>query len=292
MKKRKLPGLVDFYEVSDPSEIKALAGDLRLDRKFEKSTCPVNWLMIQRSLNVLSFDGRRFPTMTQREDSERAQKQEQLWNVLSERAIAIKNGPDELEPLAKWVRGVDPTIEIGIVVQELLGRLFTSPFVATPTSWDAAQTLVAAPRSKNLPKVVWWFASGKVRRAKRLLAGMVNDDLSAVNAIGIAVHNVVKSMHHIKALYGDVAMRSTLTAKMAAEQSLFAPISLYRQAAADGRLGDCPFSKDSLFVLSIGEACQRPGGRPLVFMDDTWSQCPANLWVPAMLEGVWNRALR
>jgi hypothetical protein len=99
-------------------------------------------------------------------------------------------------------------------------------------------------------------------------------------------------MHQMKALYADLATRSTLTARMASGQSLFAPASLYRQAVADGRLGDCAFSKDSLFVLNIGEACQRPGGRSLVFMDDTWSQCPANLWVPAMLEGVWDRALQ
>jgi hypothetical protein len=230
--------------------------------------------------------------MTRREDSTRAQKQQQLWKVLSERASAIKDGPDELEPLANWIRGVGATPEVGIVVQELLGRLFASQFAATPESWDAAMTLVAAPRSKDLLKVTWWFVSGRVRRAKRLLAGMVNDDLSAVNAVGIAVHNVVKSMNYMKTLYADTAMRSTLTGRMAADQSLFAPISVYRQAVADGQLGDCPFFKDSLFVLAIGEACQRPGGRSLVFMDDTWSECPANLWVPAMLEGVWNRALR
>jgi hypothetical protein len=60
VKRRKLPGLVDLYVVSDPGEIRALAGDLSLDRKFEKSSCPVNWLMIQRSLKVLSFGGHVF----------------------------------------------------------------------------------------------------------------------------------------------------------------------------------------------------------------------------------------
>lgn len=41
-----------------------------------------------------------------------------------------------------------------------------------------------------------------------------------------------------------------------------------------------------------GEASQHAEGRSLVFMDESWSQCPANLWVPAMLQGVWRRALR
>jgi len=285
-------GLIDLFEVTDPAEIKALARDPRVDRKFERATCPVNWLLLKRSLKVLSFGGRRFPTMVPRENVQRKQNQDELWRHLTERANAIKDGPDELTPLANWVREGDSDADAGILVQELLGRLFSSQFVATKESWDAAKTLVAAPQSNNLPKLTWWFLSGKVGRAKRLLAGMVNDDLSAVNAIGIAAHNVVKSLRHMKLLYADATTRRELSAEEAAERCLFAPVSVYRQATADGQIGNCPFSKDSLFVLAIGEACQKPEGRSLVFMDDTWSQCPANVWVPAMLQGVWRRALR
>jgi hypothetical protein len=118
----------------------------------------------------------------------------------------------------------------------------------------------------------------------------VAGDLSAVNAIGIAAHNVVKSIRQMRELYANASIRSTLTAEAAAERCLFAPVSVYRQATAAGQLGDCTFSKNSLFVLAIGEASRKPGGRPLVFMDNTWSQCPANVWVPAMLQGVWKRA--
>jgi hypothetical protein len=46
-------------------------------------------------------------------------------------------------------------------------------FIATPESWDAATTLVRAPRPSNVPKLIWWTISGKVRRAKRKLASMV-----------------------------------------------------------------------------------------------------------------------
>jgi len=290
LKRRKIPGLVDLFEVSDSNEIKALAQDPCLNRRFDTNTCPVNWLLLKRSLKVLSFRGRRFPTMMPREDKQRELRQQELWNILSEKAASIKSGPDELEPLASWVRGVGPDTQVGILVQQLLGRLFSSQFVATPESWRAAQILVAAPRSKNLPLMLWWFLSGQLRRAKRLLAGMVNEDLSAVNAIGIAVHNVVKSLRHMRLLYADVEVRSRLSAEAAAEQSLFAPVSLYRQATAAGQLGDCPYLQNSLFVLSIGEAARRGDGRSLVFMEDSWSRCPASVWVPAMLQGVWSRA--
>jgi hypothetical protein len=290
LKRQAVPGLIDLFEVSDPAEIEALARDTRIDRRFESGGCPINRLLLERSLMVLSFRGRRFPTIVSRDDAERARRQRELWNRLSDSAAGIKDGPDELGPLARWVRGVGSDDELGIFVQQLLGRLFSRQFVATEKSWNAAKILVAAPRSKNLPKMAWWFISGKVRRAKRLLAGMVAGDLSAVNAIGIAAHNVVKSIRQMRELYANASIRSTLTAEAAAERCLFAPVSVYRQATAAGQLGDCTFSKNSLFVLAIGEASRKPGGRPLVFMDDTWSQCPANVWVPAMLQGVWKRA--
>jgi hypothetical protein len=291
LKKLKVPGLVDLFEVNDPVEIKTLAHDPRFDRRFETRTCPINWLLLKRSLKVLSFGGRRFPTMMPRDDAQRALRQQELWNALSERAAAIRSGPDELEPLANWVRGVGPEAQLGILVQQLLGQLFSSDFVATQESWSAAETLVAAPRSKNLLRMAWWFVTGKVSRSKRLLAGMVNGDLSAVNAIGIAVHNVVKSIRHMRLLYSDAGRRSSLSAEAAAEQSLFAPVSIYRQATVSGQLDGCPFSRDSLFVLAIGEASQHAEGRSLVFMDESWSRCPANVWVPAMLQGVWSRVL-
>jgi hypothetical protein len=290
VKRRRVPGLIDLFEVSDPAEIADLARDSRLDRKFDTQTCPINSFLLTRSLETLSFAGRRFPTMTPREDSHRALEQQVLWASLNTRAAAIESGPDELEPLANWIRGVGSAEEVGILVQQLLGQIFSNRFVATQESWTAAKILVAAPRSGNLPKMAWWLVSGKVRRAKQLLAGMVDDDLSAVNAIGIAVHNVVKSMRHLRLLYADPAARATLSVEDATAQSLFAPVSIYRQATVDGQLGDCPYSRHSLFVLSIGEASRHIKGQSLVFMEDTWSRCPANVWIPAMLRGVWRRA--
>lgn len=63
----------------------------------------------------------------------------------------------------------------------------------------------------------------QVRRAKHLLAELVDGDLSAVNAIGIAVHNVVKGLHHMRALYADQGARESLSAEVTAIQCLRAP---------------------------------------------------------------------
>jgi hypothetical protein len=289
VKRRNVPGLVDVFEVTDPAEINALAHNPSVDRQFDTPTCPVNWLLLARALSVLSFRGRRFPTMMPRSAVARARDQDELWNRLSEKASAIRNGPEELEPLANWVRGVGADADLGMLVQQLLGRLFSADFQATPDSWRAAETLVAAPRLDNWATLTWWFVSGKVRRAKELLAGMVHDDLSGVNAIGISVHNAVKSIRHLRQLYA-AGSRSGVSPESAAEQSLFAPASVFRQSTESGTLGDCPFPRHALFVFALGEASQRKNGRSLVFMDETWSRCPAHEWVPAMLQGVWKRA--
>jgi hypothetical protein len=290
LKRHNIPGFLDVFEVSDPSEIEAVNNDPRIDRQFDSRTCPFNWFLVKRSLSVLSYKGNRFPTMKPRDSTARKSDQQALWNRLSLKVPAMKLGPEQLEPLSHWVRGYGAEESLGPQAQQILGRLFSETFVATPESWDAASTLVSAPRSPNVPKLIWWVISGKVRRAKRQLAGMVNNDLSAVNAIGIAVHNLVKSLHRMRSLYSDKNLRLTLSPLDAVNRCLVAPASIYRQATVAGELKGNRFSKNSLFILNIGQAAQIEGAGRLVFMRDSWSSCPAEQWVPAMLEGVWLRA--
>jgi hypothetical protein len=288
LKRRYIPSVLDVYEVSDPKEIEAVNSDPRIDRQFDSRTCPLNWLFVKRSLSVLSYGGKRFPTMRPRDSMERKSAQEALWNSLNLKAPEVKLGPEELEPLAQWVRGSGAQESLGLQAQQVLGRLFSETFVATPESWDAAATLVKAPRSSNVPKLIGWVISGKVRRAKRQLASMVNDDLSAVNAIGIAVHNLVNSLRRMRTQYSDPNRRLTLSPADAVNQCLVAPASVFRQATVSGELNGNQFSSACLFILNIADAAKLQGA--LVFMRDSWSSCPAELWVPAMLEGVWLRA--
>ncbi len=292
MKRYHIPGVLDVYEVSDPREIEAVNNDPRIDRQFDSRTCPLNWLLVKRALSVLSYGENRFPTMKPRTSAARQSAQQALWNRLHLNLAEVKMGPQELEPLAQWVRGQGAEESLGPQAQQILGRLFSAAFVATRESWDAATTLVRAPRLNNVPQLIWWRISGKVRTAKRKLASMVNDDLSAVNAIGIAVHNLVNSLRRMRALYSDSNRRPTLSPADAAHQCLVAPVSVFRQATAAGELHGHRFSHGSLFVLNIGEAAKLDETKALVFMRDSWSSCPAEQWIPAMLEGVWLRANR
>src|SRR5277367_3092285 len=131
MKRLKIPGVADIFKVSEPKEINALAQDPRVDRKFDLQTCPFNWFLLKRSLSVLSVGNRRFPTMISRDSRQRKSDQQELWNQLNERIPFFRDGPDELDALANWVRGAGEDSEVGILAQQLLGRLFFPGFVAT-----------------------------------------------------------------------------------------------------------------------------------------------------------------
>jgi hypothetical protein len=290
LKRHHIPGILDVFETSDPEEIEGINADPRFDRKFDSRTCPLNRLLLRRSLSVLSYTGNRFPTMKPRESVSRKSSQQALWNRLNLKVPHVRLGPKELEPLSDWVRGHGDEDALGLLAQQILGRLFSETFVATSESWDAAVTLARAPRSSNVFKLIWWNLSGKIRRAKRQLAGMVNNDLSAVNAIGIAVHNLVKSLRRMRQIYSDKNLRMALSPPDAVDRCLTAPVSIYRQAMVAGELNGCRFSNGSIFVLNIGEGAKMEGASRLVFMRDSWSSCPAEQWVPAMLEGVWLRA--
>src|ERR1700744_5463088 len=120
MKKLKIPGIVNLYKVDEPQEIQALARDPAIDRQFNLHTCPFNGLLLKRSLAVLSIRGRRFPTMTPRDSQERQIRQEKLAEFLHGQAAAIRLGPEELEPLARWIRGQEADFEVGMLTQQLL----------------------------------------------------------------------------------------------------------------------------------------------------------------------------
>ena len=290
MKPLRIPGLIDVIHVADPAEIIEVNRDPRFDRKFDLHWPFLNWLIVKRALAVLSFAGQRFPTMISRDSPTRAAAQTKLGQALDAQAAAIRQGPAELAGLVSWLQDGGSDVQLGIAIQQLVGQLFSPTFKATPESWHAAKILVTAPRSPNVLRTIWWFVSGKLPRAKKLLAGMVNGDLAGVNGIGIAAHNIVNSMIQMKHLYSDPAQRKSLSPEEAVRRSLTAPVSLLRQATTNGAIRGCPFSKASLLVLEIGTASKLVGGSSLVFMDDSWSGCPAAHWVAAMLEGVWKRA--
>lgn len=97
VRRLRIPGIATIYDVDDPAEVVALASDPCIDRKFVLRTCLLNWLLLKRSLTVLSFNGHRLPTVTGRDSQERQIHQQALAKILHERAASIRLGPEELD---------------------------------------------------------------------------------------------------------------------------------------------------------------------------------------------------
>jgi hypothetical protein len=291
MKRTYVPGITDVIVVSDPEEIRTVSAEARFDRDFAGPLPILNWRRIRRMLHVFSVGGNRYPTMQPRPNARRAEAQDELWRRLNLKAEEVKRGPAELEPLADWVRGIGSEEKIGALVQQSVGRLFVPTFTATDESWRAARIVLEAAGSSNILKMFWWRVIGKLERAKALLASMVNGDLAGVNGVSVALHHVVDGLRKMRGIVANPKRRSSMTADEVVDECLFAPNSVVRQAKISGEVGGCPFRRGSLFILKLGSASKGAANRDLVFLNQSWSRCPAEKWVPALLEGVWVRTL-
>jgi hypothetical protein len=289
MKRTYFPGIIDIVVVTDPAEIRTISNDSRFDRDFIGHGPVRNAQRIRTMLRIFSLNGRLFPTMLPRTNPNRAAAQDELWSRLNVKADEVKHGPAELEPLAEWVRGIGTAEKLGLLVQESIGRLFVETFTATEESLAAARTVLEAASSSNVLRMLGWRISGRVERAKTLLASMVNGDLAGVIAMIAARQLIVDGLHKMRQLAADPALRSSITTDAAVDECLFAPGTVVRQAKTSGEVGGCPFRGGSLFTLGLGSASKGAANRDLVFLSQSWSRCPAEKWVPALLEGVWTR---
>jgi len=123
------------------------------------------------------------------------------------------------------------------------------------------------------------------------LASMLNGDLAAVNVTITGPRLIIASLSKMRQLAADPALRSSITTHAAVDECLIPPPIVVRQAKTSGEVGGCPFRRGALFVLELGSASKGKSNRDLVFLSESWSRCPAEKWVPALLEGVWTRVL-
>lgn len=291
MKRIRIPGVIDLLIADERSEIESLAQDEKIDRCFTDRSIAANGQIITQVLGALQIGGKLFPTVSAKDAPGRAEAQEALWNRLSAMAQAYSLGPDELEELASFVRGGVPADRLGPMVQQVVGRLFVPNFKSTQESWNAALVLAAAPGNMNPLEPVVQAITKNVDHAKQLLADMVGGDLAAVHAIGIAVHNIVNSMNLMQQLYRDAPNRSALSPQAAGSRCLVAPDKVLRQPTAPDSAAQEQIGTGTLVMLKLQDANAKTPDADLVFMRNSWSRCPAEQWVPALLEGTWRRAL-
>ena len=74
----RIPGLIDLVRADTRSDIRGLANDSRLDRRFEARGPLINRILVERIRNVLRIDGVPLPSVAPRQDAERVRTQDAL----------------------------------------------------------------------------------------------------------------------------------------------------------------------------------------------------------------------
>jgi hypothetical protein len=138
-------------------------------------------------------------------------------------------------------------------------------------------------------RALFWRLTRAVPRARQVLAGAVRGDLAGVHATAIAVHSLVRSLRAMREVWRETDGR--LAADGAVLRSLRAPETVLRQcsAAASTPLGDS--RPGALAMLQLETARSADPGPKIAFMSETWSRCPAQPWVMALLRAVWEHAV-
>src|ERR1700716_4012806 len=120
----RIPGLIDLVRVDARSDIRGLANDARLDRRFEAAGPLINRILVQRIRSVLRIDGIPLPSVAPRQDAKRLRTQEALRRRLDPAGAMPLWDDETLAALADTVRGTRGASALGPATQQAVGRLF------------------------------------------------------------------------------------------------------------------------------------------------------------------------
>lgn len=286
----RIPGLIDIVRTDAPEDIVTFANDPRLDRGFEANGPMANRLIVGRIRRVLRLNGLPLPPVAPRGAPWRAQQQTQLEAML--RPDPGNAAYDEIliGDLGERILTQAGKSELGPLAQTLAGRIFVPDFQGTVATWDAAVTLDAAVRSFNPIRRIVWALTGQVRKARTLLASGIKGHSAGLHAIGIAIHNLVRSLERMRDLANERDALVRFSPAQAASICLAAPDSVVRQAVGPGMSAAGLYRRGTLVQLQLEAARARTLRPDLAFMTVSWSKCPAHAWVPGLLSAVWESA--
>ncbi|MGH6835626.1 MAG: hypothetical protein ACREC9_08770 [Methylocella sp.] len=288
----QVPWLVDLVLVADPSEIRALNEEPRLDRRFLPRGPLVNRLIAGRIRRWFQIKGQPLPSLAARGDQVRAERQWELAVALDPAGGRALWSDQQLDKLASFVRGVGTYDGAAITVQEIVGRLFDPLYAADPESWKAAR-LIDRFREGFSPVQILWQITGRLRRARALLVERAKQNRWAMHGTAIGMHGIVQALERMRQLraradatsLGDAAVLGRCLAPpkqvpRTVEASLESPF-----AAGEMRPG-------AIVILKLDAAEPSTPGAGTVFMHGHWNGCPAEAFVTALLKAVWHRSLK
>jgi hypothetical protein len=282
----RIPLLIDLVIVEDPAQIAELNEHPNVSRVVPRVGALLARTIAHRISGTLTVGTERLPAFAGRSDAVRERRQRKLTEGLPvSRAEALRSTPEFAE-LARYVAGGDLPRDVGVVAQQLIGRLFVPDYRASAATYAAAHVIAAWPRALP-PQAWWWSVSGTLERSKRLLWSAAQDDPSAIHATAIAVHNLVDTVKRMRARLA--ASGPTESAAEAVRDCLVAPPALLRSCVAETEVSflDRPLGAGTLVIFRLQAAYERTRDVGFAFAESGWNECPAHAFVPALLEELW-----
>jgi hypothetical protein len=287
----RIPLVLDVVLVDQLRQIGEIDASPHLSRAVHQGGPLVNRLLSRRVARAFKVGPAPLPTFTERADAKRAAQQQATEARLARAAAGPPMPASDLTMLSDYVNGRGDVVDVGIVVQGVLGRLFDAGYRATRDTYEASRLVPQFPRA--MPHRAWWWRlSGKLARSQKLLAAAAKDDPVAIHATTNTVHNVVETLTRMRAFAAEGNAR--VPAPVAVARCLAAPPALLRWCTAEMRVPGLarPIRPGTLVVLRLGRAHDVLHDAESPFLVGAWNQCPAHRYVTALLEAVWTDASR
>jgi hypothetical protein len=285
----RVPWVLDVVLVSEPSEIRALDDEPLIDRRFIPRGPLLNRLIVELIRRWFEIDSRLLPSLLPRADKDRAKRQRELATSLDPTQGHALWIDLQLDALSAFVGGRGSYEDMGITVQETVGRLFDPSYKADRASWDAA-VLVDRFRNGFSPVQIIWQGTGRLRCAFDLLRKRAEQDRWRMHATAIGAHGIVHALERMRLLRATPEATS-LSDDAVLARSLSPPKQLLRTVEA---ALSTPLSATELkpVMMQNDKAMPRAPDAEMIFMRDHWNACPAQAFVTALLQAVWHRSLR
>ncbi len=281
----RIPLIADLILTDDADEIGQLADHAALDRGFRPRGPLINRILAHRVRSALSLGGNPLPSAMMRDDPERRRMSQD---------IADKFAPgnwdtDTLTQMVGYVRG-DLSRPVGELAQQITGRVFDPTYAASAETWDAAKAIETHLQSFNPLRRLIAFLSGALRDAQGVLGQAAKGDKGAVHGTGIAVHNLALSLERLQAAWADQRLRAHLTPEQAALRVIAAPRTVMRAGKRQSDTIGGRVRPVTLVAMNTRRAAGAGMDADLAFLGSSWSRCPAQHWVMALLAEIWKQA--
>ena len=281
-----IPLVIDLLIVDDAGQIAVLDAQPAVTRDLEMSNSwAVRWLGA-RLRKALSIGNTLLPALLPREDCIRQGQTAALERRFGSRGENAAIAPEDVQVLARYVRGEVGEAAMIERLQSVVGRQFAADYDATSQTVHDAFLLDMAARS--FVKGAWLRVTGQVSSARQRMAQACDGDIYAAHATVIALHSLTVPFRALRQHFGEFAAQSRSAADIIAGV-IEPPQRTLRSVSGpvEAPFLSSPLSAKSLLIFAPPPA----SGADVAFAMGRWSQCPAHAFVGRLLEDVWRAAI-